>query len=122
MSGASAKQLGSIIAGLVRNRGKVVVCEACGHPKPDNEIVALLTGKQRRLFEIIVRSGTLGIGVHDIMPELYANDPTGGPTNSQIISVMAHHINKKIAPFGLKLSCRRGPWAVWRLTETEETA
>jgi hypothetical protein len=128
---AAAAQRGNNVTGIsdakvnqlrkdVLRRHRILVCKSCGHPIPDNDVIVLLSGKQRRLFEIIARAGSLGIGVHEIMPELYALDPTGGPTSTNIISVMAHYINRKINPFGLALACRRGPFGVWRLIEMEE--
>jgi hypothetical protein len=98
---------------------KQKLCPTCGHPQASDEIAALLSGKQRRLYEIVRKAGTEGIAAKDIMRMLYADDPTGGPETCNIISVFANKANQKIAGKGLKIHARRGPWPLWRLMPIE---
>jgi hypothetical protein len=104
-----------MISGLQPPRLKSRICPTCGHPMPSDEAAGVLAMRQRQLYEIVRASGTEGIGWRDIMSKLYADDPSGGPEGSNIISVMAIEINKKIKPFGVALTARRGPWPLWRI-------
>lgn len=95
-------------------------CPECGHPIPDDEIAALLTPGQRRVYEIVRMAGAAGISSRDIRDKLYENEPNGGP-ETNIISVFAHYANVRLRPHGLKITARRGPWPLWRLITTEES-
>lgn len=98
------------------------LCPYCGHPFAPDEVAAALPGRQRRLFEIIRAAGSVGISARDILGMMYAADPNGGPNTTNIISVFAHHANKKLKPFGLAISARRGQSPLWRLLKIEEGA
>lgn len=102
--------------------GAVIPCPHCGNPMPASEILAVLPGMQGRLYEIVRKAGTAGIIGRDIMSQMYADDPSGGPEGTNIISVFAHHANKKIRRFGVEISTRRGPWSVWRVVNIEGDA
>lgn len=98
------------------------VCETCGHPVVGAEVETVLMGKQLRLFQIIDRAGAAGISSLNVMGVLYADEPDGGPLDTNIISAHAHAANKKLAPLGLRLSSRRGPWSLWRVMAIPEAA
>jgi len=96
------------------------VCAECGHPIPSDEVAAVLSPRQRRVYEIVRLAGTAGISAKEIRNKLYENDPNGGAKNTNIISVFAHYANVRLRPFGLEITARLGPWPLWRLTKTEE--
>lgn len=95
------------------------VCPECGHPIPTDEVAALLTPMQHRVFEIVHMAGAAGISSREIRDKLYESKPNGGP-ESNIISVFAHHANLRLKAVGLKITARRGPWPLWRLINIEE--
>jgi len=107
-----------------KNRIKPVypvnVCRECGHPIPTDDIAAVLSPRQRRVYEIVRLAGTAGISSKEIRDKVYENDPNGGPKETNIISVFAHYANVRLRPFGLEITARRGPWPLWRLTKREE--
>jgi hypothetical protein len=90
-------------------------CPECGHPIPADEVAAELSPMQRKLYEIVRRAGVAGISAREILVELYAHDPSGGPTGTNIVSVFAHYANVRLKKRGLEITARRGPWPLWRL-------
>jgi hypothetical protein len=108
---------------LVLPRGPATRCPHCGVPIPSDEIAAVLAPVQRRLYEIIRDSGTVGISGRDILDKLYADDPDGGPESFNVVSATARNTNEKLAPFGVKLRANaRGPWSFWYLAMIEKGA
>jgi hypothetical protein len=95
----------------------VTACECCGHPVVADEIERVLTPMQARIFKAVKRAGAAGVSSKDIMGIVYADDPNGGPENTNIIAVVANQANKRLAPLGLKITASRGPWARLRLVE-----
>jgi hypothetical protein len=91
----------------------VTVCPCCGRPRLLNEAEASLAPMERRLFQIVDRAGAPGISNPECIAKLYAGDRR--PISSNIISVMVHHLNRKIVPFGIAIRSRGGPGAVYRL-------
>ena len=94
---------------------KTKPCPTCGQPIVADIASAKLTKSERRLYEIVKAAGAPGITSRDIMKKLYAEDPSGGPENPNIVSVFASNANAKLAAHHLKLTARRGPWPLWRL-------
>jgi hypothetical protein len=92
---------------------KVRVCECCGHPLPELEVMLDLTHMQQKLFVIIKRAGRAGIDADTIFEALYANECA--PDSVNILSVMKQGMIPKLQKHGLKLTSRRGPGALWRL-------
>lgn len=90
------------------------VCECCGHPLPELEIMMDLTQMQQKLFVAVYRAGRRGIGSLAIMDALY-NGADNAPNSRNILSVMKHTIQPKLQKHGLKIACRSGPGALWRL-------
>lgn len=93
-----------------KDRHKVATCPHCGHPMPPDEIVASLAGKQRAIYQVIARAGSLGISTTEIIDVVYANDPNGGPTWNAV-SATVSIINRKIGRFGLAIKSEKG-WGV----------
>src|SRR5882672_3901307 len=93
---------------------KTKLCPHCGHPMPADEVGGFLTPKQRRLYEIVRDAGVAGISSAEILAKMYADSPKEWPS-SNIVSVFAHHANKRLIPFGVEISARRGPWPLWKL-------
>ena len=87
----------------------ISVCKCCGHPIPPSSVEAALTPMERQLYTYVKRAGTVGITNRDLMDLLYANDPSGGPESSNIISVVTKNIRKKINPLGLTIKSTGGP-------------
>ena len=87
---------------------KVEVCSCCGHPLPASGARASLTPMQRRMFDVVLRSGTAGITAPEIMNRLYEDDPDGGAENQNIVPVMAKNIRQRIEKFGITLLGTRG--------------
>jgi hypothetical protein len=80
-----------------------------------------LLGKQRHLYEIAASSGIRGISSMQIMAQLYADDPGGGPVSPNIICVMVGHVNRHLESSGLAIKGRSGPGGIYRLiTNVEE--
>ncbi len=92
---------------------KPKVCECCGHPMPEMEVLLDLTPMQQRLFVIVKRAGRAGIDGDSIIECLYANKNT--PDSTNILSVMKQGMRPRLEKHGLKLTSRVGPGALWRL-------
>lgn len=50
-----------------------------------------------------------GATVWEVLGAVYADDPDGGPEDSNVISVMAAQINRKLAPLGYRVRGSGGP-------------
>ena len=87
----------------------VGVCECCGHPLPPEGIDAELTPTQRKLYRAVKRAGKAGITNPELMDKLYADDPNGGPENTNIISVMMKRVRAVLASYGLTVRSTGGP-------------
>lgn len=84
-------------------------CKCCGHPLAPKDAVNVLTPLQQRIFTCVRRAGTNGIASRDVFDIVYQDDANGGPENMNIISVVANQANRRLAPFGLKITGKRGP-------------
>lgn len=72
---------------------------------------------QQRLVKLVSESES-GLSSAVLIERLYANKD--GPSTTNIISVMAKQINKKLAPFNIAIQAgRRGSSSVYRLVELE---
>lgn len=92
----------------------VRLCKCCGHPVPLDDVAATLTGKARKLYEIITAAGRVGITRDRAADLLYADDPHGGPLTHPI-SQWKWIVNGSIRTHGLQITSTRGPAAVYRL-------
>lgn len=93
---------------------KTKLCKCCGHPVPVDDVAATLTGKARKLYEIIEAAGRVGITRDRAAGLLYADDPDGGPLTHPI-SQWKWIVNGIIRTHGLEITSTRGPAAVYRL-------
>ena len=93
-------------------------CEACGHPTMPDGARAKLTRIQRRMFDIIHRSGAAGISSPDLMALIYQERADGGPDSPNILAVQTAYMRVKLKPFGITISSTRGPGAVWKIEAT----
>jgi hypothetical protein len=94
---------------------KLSVCSCCGHPLPESGPREALTGMQKRMFDIVLRSGTAGISGPELMNRLYEGNPNGGPDSLNIVAVMAHAMRKQIEEFGISIVSTRGPGGTYRI-------
>lgn len=79
-------------------------CACCGQTLPDDMPEGLvLRGKRRAIYEAVRRAGSHGIDARRLWALLYGNDPNGGPTYRNIISVHIAHVNHALIPFSQKL-------------------
>lgn len=92
---------------------KVRTCAACGHPLPEYEVMMDLTRMQQKLFTVVHKAGRAGIDADSIMERLYVDKLA--PDSANILTVMKVAIQPKLQKHGMKLTCRRGPGARWRL-------
>lgn len=99
---------------------QVDVCHCCGMPIPGDKVLDALTGLQQRVFTAIKRAGQAGIAGPRLMDVVYADDPSGGPDNPNIISVVATQMNPRLERFGLKLVGKRGPGGGFVLRTLEQ--
>jgi hypothetical protein len=100
------------------------LCPTCGHPVTVllavEKLGVILAPRQRQLYELVEKAGTAGIAAGAIFERMYANDPDGGPdSGSSIVSVMVRQLNKKLYTTGLEIRSSRGPYALYRLVNTE---
>lgn len=91
----------------------IEICKHCGTVLPKFANKFGLTPHEREVFDYIARRPECTI--HAIHNYVYQLDPTGGPKSMNIISVYINRINEKIAPYGIRISTRRGPGATYRL-------
>jgi hypothetical protein len=97
----------------------VRTCKCCGHPLPDEGVLAALTPLQRRVFTAIQRAGPAGVPASQLMDIVYADDPTGGPVSTNIISVVANQMKPRLIPFGVQLRGKRGAGGYYVLEKLE---
>lgn len=93
---------------------KTKICECCGHPLPEMEILLDLTPMQQKLFVLIQRAGQAGILASAIHERLYVNEDDT-PDSTNILSVMKQSMQLRLQKHGIKIAVRRGPSALWRL-------
>jgi hypothetical protein len=98
------------------------VCSQCGHPLADPDRYGLYP-TQRRVFDVIARSGRAGVTRRDILALAWAEDPNGGPSTPTVVSVHVRAINLKIAPHGLVIVCdawgsHTASYKLYRLKDT----
>jgi hypothetical protein len=58
-----------------------------------------------------------GSTVWQIMDAVYADDPNGGPTEHNIVSVMATAANSKLIERGWKIKATGGPGSIYTLVK-----
>ncbi len=91
------------------------LCPTCGNLVPKDEIAATLPRRQRAIYDAVVRSGRAGISSERIFHQVYGLDPTGGPKSINLISVLVHNLNLRLAPYRLRVEGRRGPHGSYKL-------
>jgi len=90
------------------------VCECCGHPLPEMEVMLDLTRMQQKLFVMLKNAGQAGLLSSAIHERLYVNE-NDTPDSVNILSVMKQNMQPRLQKHGLKIAVRRGPSALWRL-------
>jgi hypothetical protein len=90
---------------------QVRICECCGHPLPGDDVEALLTPTQRKMYISVKAAGRSGITNPGLMQKIYADRFDGGPEYTSVIAVMAKSIRTKLAPHGLTIRSTGGPGA-----------
>jgi DNA-binding response OmpR family regulator len=76
-----------------------------------------LTTREGDVFSVLWNERLSGrfLSREEIMDQVYALDPNGGPEGDNIISVYMSRLRKKIAPFGLRII---NSWGIgYRLVE-----
>ena len=108
---------------MVPRSGKQVhVCSCCAKAIRDglSDEPSLHFGpKAKRVLDAVRRAKDAGISRPDVAAIVYSDDPDGGPDSSNVISVVIHKMNKKLAPHGMKIQSTGGPGAVYRLIKIE---
>jgi len=84
-------------------------CPTCGALIPGEDVALMMVGRQRRMFEIVRRAGTVGISARDLISVAYDDDPNGGPASATIVSSTIRAINQKIYLRDLVIRGKRGP-------------
>jgi hypothetical protein len=80
---------------------RVHVCPACGRPFPPPLVV---TGSVRQKLVNIISARPDGIEIGDLVDQVYADDPDGGPvTAPRSINVMVHRANAQLAAQGYQI-------------------
>ena len=82
---------------------KLKFCETCARPFPPDVQVGGV--KRQALYDFIAKHPE-GVGNRQVMEYVWADDPEGGPLYCNIISVMIHTINKKLASQGHNIRIR----------------
>ena len=72
-------------------------CPYCGSPIVTTELI--LPRTKRRILAIVQHFP--GISAERLRELVWINDPNGGPESRKAIHVHIHHLNKRLAPFGL---------------------
>jgi hypothetical protein len=93
----------------------VTVCQHCGHPLPEAEVLLDLTISQRRIYQVVKSAGQAGICRRDIFDAVYRDDPNGGPDSLNVINVQKTKMKRRLAKHGLKIESTMGWDAKWRL-------
>jgi hypothetical protein len=94
-------------------------CPCCGQglPQPialsDPNMVHLPT-QQQALFNL-VKANPEGLTSAQIRERIFHTNKDGEPYCHQIVPTTTHHVNEKIAPWGLKIVASGGPGSVFRL-------
>jgi len=61
----------------------VKVCQCCGHPTFGMEVLSEVTDMQRRMLEALQAAGRCGLTRDEMVNEVYAFDPDGGPLTAR---------------------------------------
>lgn len=83
-------------------------CPSCGRTLP-RDWLALgsntipMRGKQRILYDAVLKSGDAGISRDRLMDLMYGDDPNGGPDSYNTFSAIIRHINNKLEKAGRKI-------------------
>jgi hypothetical protein len=86
----------------------VKVCETCGHPLPSLEVMWDLTKQQSKIMIELDRAGQKGLTIEQLVKQLWANDPQGGPNfAAQSLRVQISKMQHLLKPFGLRISCEK---------------
>jgi hypothetical protein len=84
------------------------VCECCGHPLPDLEVVEFLTKQQTTILIALKRAGRKGLTMPQMISELHAHNPNGGPEFAETsINVQLAKMRRLLAPYKLAVSVQR---------------
>jgi hypothetical protein len=92
-------------------------CPTCGRAFPP---VVEVGGKRRQAMFDYVAMHPEGVTVWQILDAVYADDPSGGPSLHNIVSVMKFGINQRLKKLGLSariVAARGGQGSVYRLVE-----
>ena len=90
------------------------LCPACHRPFPPPLVV---TGPLRQRMVNILADRPDGLTINDLVDQVYANEPDGGPlTAPRSLNVMAHKANKQLRAQGYQIkSMWMGRGAIYRL-------
>lgn len=93
---------------------QIKVCECCGHPLPEMEVLLDLTRMQQKLFVLLQRSGRAGMTAAALRERMYINE-NDTPDSLNILNVMKMGMQPRLQKHGLKIAVRRRHGALWRL-------
>lgn len=109
-------------ADAVRKRAETQphMCPCCGQIIPLPLDMLHLTPRQRRLYELVKGRMPYGITRDGLLAAMYGHEPGGGPLSVNVISVTAHNLNRRLAPYGIKVAsagpkCTGAPYRIMKV-------
>jgi hypothetical protein len=99
------------------NGNRLKGCPTCGRAFPP---VVEVGGKRRQAMFDYIAKHPEGVTVWQTLDAVYADDPSGGPTDHNVVSVMKLIINRRLEKLGLSARIKStggGSGAVYRLVE-----
>lgn len=98
---------------------KPKLCPTCQRPVPQDEIEALFTKLQRRIYRAVADAGSVGLTKWQVLEKAYFDDPSGGPGSPNIIRVSVCKMNKALREHGLKIRADNRTAGNYRLEACE---
>ena len=92
----------------------VKVCECCGRPIPEIDVMSELTRTQGKILLALDKAGRVGVPLRTLVDRIYGDDPNGGPINAiSCMRTMRSRMEPVLNKFGMRISSDRG--GAWRL-------
>ena len=85
-------------------------CKCCGQTLPPAYPDGLqIRGGHIRIYEVVRRAGKYGVSTDTLVDAVYGDDPNGGPGDAKnTLSCRIVYLNKKLKPFGQRITCGGG--------------
>ena len=87
---------------------KETTCPCCGQvcavSVPGAEVVELLGGQQRVVFERLLTASGRMVPRRMLLDEMYGDDPDGGALSAEkVLHLVVHRLRKAVAPHGYRI-------------------